>query len=86
MRQKDIAVLVLVGVTAAVISFLVAGAIFSPKKYSSKVPVIQKIDPVFPDVKNDPVYNSFLNPGALDLTVPVSIGDNQNNDPFSGSP
>ena len=82
MRQKDIAVLVLVGVTAAVISFLVAGAIFSPKKYSSKVPVIQKIDPVFPDVKNDSAYNVFLNAQALDPTQPVQIGNSVNNVPF----
>ncbi|OGL26184.1 hypothetical protein A3E49_03240 [Candidatus Saccharibacteria bacterium RIFCSPHIGHO2_12_FULL_49_19] len=84
MRQKDLAVLALVGITAAIISFFVAGAIFSPKKYSTKVPTVQKISSQFPDVKNDPTYNSFLNPQALDLTVPVQIGNSQNSAPFSG--
>jgi hypothetical protein len=83
MRQKDIATLILVGFVAAIISFLVAGAIFSPKKYSTQVLTVQEIDPNFPDVKNDPSYNSFLNPGALDLTVPVQIGNTQNDKPFN---
>ena len=85
MKQKNIALLVIVGLIAAIISFFVAGAVFSPAKYSAKVPVIKKIDSTFPDVKNDSAYSSFLNPKALDLTVPVKIGDSQNNDPFSGS-
>lgn len=84
MKQKNTLVIVLVCAVAALISFFVAGKIFSPQKYSTKVPTIQKIDPAFPDVKNDPAYSSFLNPNALDLTVPVSIGNDQNNNPFSG--
>jgi hypothetical protein len=84
MRQKDIAALIFVAAIAAVISFLVAGAVFSPKKYSTQVPVAQDIDGTFPDVKNDPAYSSYLNPNGLDLTVPVQIGDSQNTAPFSG--
>jgi len=84
MKQKDIATLLLVGFVAAIISFFVAGSIFSPQKYSTEVPTIQPIDSQFPDVKNDPAYNSFLNPNGLDLTVPVQIGGSQNNAPFSG--
>ena len=84
MKQKNILSLVLVCAVAALISFFVAGKIFSPQKYSTKVPTIAKMDPTFPDVKNDPAYSSWLNPKALDLTVPVSIGTNQNKDPFSG--
>ena len=84
MRQKDIVVLVFVAFIAAIISFLVAGAIFSPQKYSTQVPVAQEIDGTFPDVKNDPAYSSYLNPSGLDLTVPVQIGDSQNSAPFSG--
>lgn len=84
MKRSDLAVLILVGGLAALISFFVAGAIFSSKSYSTKVPTIQAIDGTFPDVKNDPAYNSFLNPNGLDLTVPVQIGGPQNSDPFSG--
>lgn len=83
MKRSDIAVLILVVGFAAIVSFFVAGAIFSPKSYSTKVPTIAPIDGTFPDVKNDPAYSSFLNPNGLDLTVPVQIGA-QNSDPFSG--
>lgn len=83
MKQKDVMTLVIVGLVAAVISFFIAGNIFSPKKYSAKVPVAPKIDGTFPDVKNDPAYNVIFNPNALDLTVPVQIGGNQNQAPFS---
>lgn len=84
MSQKDIATLALVGFIAALFSFFISGAIFSPKKYSTKVPTAEAVDPTFPDTKNEPTYSSILNPNALDLTVPVSIGNSQNNDPFSG--
>jgi len=74
MKQKDIAVLVMVGFFAAIVSFVVAGSMFSPKKYSAKVPTVDKIEANFPDVKNDPVYKNFINPNSIDLTVPVKIG------------
>jgi len=83
MKQKDIAVLVLVGFVAAIASFIVSGAIFSPKKYSSSVPAVQKISKQFPDVKNDSAYSSFLDPSALDLTVPIETGNSQNTQPFN---
>jgi hypothetical protein len=83
MKQKDVLTLVIVGLVAAVISFFVAGNIFSPQKYSTKVPVAPKIDATFPDVKNDPTYNVIFNPNALDLTVPVQIGGSQNQAPFN---
>jgi len=83
MKQKDVVTLVIVGMVAGVISLFVAGNIFSPKKYTTKVPVAPKIDATFPDVKNDPTYNVIFNPNALDLTVPVQIGGNQNQAPFN---
>lgn len=83
MRQKDIAVLILAAGISALVSFIVAGAIFNPSKYSTKVPVALPIEPNFPDVTNDSNFNTFLNPKALDLTVPVQIGDSQNEDPFN---
>lgn len=83
MKQKDIAMLVLVGFFAALISFFIAGIIFSPKKYSSEVPTTQPVDSNLPDAKNDPAYSGFLNPNAIDLTVPVQIGNSQNESPFN---
>ena len=84
MMQKNIVLLIGVGFMAALISFLVTSTIFGTSNNKTKVPIILPIDGTFPDVKNDSAYSSFLNPQALDLTVPVQIGDNQNSDPFSG--
>ncbi len=75
MKQKDAFALVMVGAFAAVMSFIISGAIFSPKKYSTKVPTAEPIVATFPDVKNDPAYSNFINSNSLDLTVPVKIGN-----------
>lgn len=83
MKQKDIAALVMVGIFAAIVSFFIAGAVFSPKKYSSEVPTAQPIEAALPDVANDPAYNTIFNPNAIDLTVPVQIGNSQNETPFN---
>ncbi len=83
MKQKDIVALVMVGFFAAILSFFISGALFSPKKYSSEVPTAQPISPTLPDVANDPTYSSIFNPQALDLTVPVQIGNSQNETPFN---
>lgn len=86
MKRKDLLLLISVAVGTGVISLIIAGLLFAPKRLSTKVPVVKPIDSSFPDVVNDPTYNSFLNSNALDLTQPVRIGNNQNQAPFNGSP
>jgi hypothetical protein len=87
MKRRDIVILIGVAVISGIFSLVLANALFSPKKLTQKVPVVQKISDSFPDVKNDPTYNSFLNDKALDLTQPVQIGPhNQNQKPFNSSP
>lgn len=76
MNQNDILKLVAAGVFSAIFSFIISGMIFSPKKYSANVPTIENYSSDFPDVKNDPAYNSYLNPDMIDLTIPVKIGEN----------
>ncbi len=85
MRRRDILTIVAAAVITAIFTFILASAVFSPKRFSSKVPVIDTINSSFPDIKNDSAYNSFLNSNALDLTQPVQIGNNQNQAPFGGS-
>ncbi len=85
MQRKDILTLGLTAFVAAIFSFIAAGLIFnSPSKHNSTAPVVTAISPTFPDVKNDPNYNSFLNGQALDPTQPIQIGNNSNNTPFNG--
>ena len=84
MKRKDIAMLAAVAAITGIISLIISSIFFSvPKNRSSKVPAVETITTSFPDVKNDPAYQSFLNAGALNPAQPVQIGDTQNTTPFS---
>lgn len=82
MKPKDLAVIGLVAVVVAFISFIVAGVIFKPVSGSTNVPEVTAIEPTFPDVKNDSKYSAIFNPQALDPTQPVQIGNQNNTVPF----
>ncbi|HEX5448049.1 MAG TPA: hypothetical protein VFW90_02505 [Candidatus Saccharimonadales bacterium] len=83
MKNKNLALMVIVAVFAAIISFVVSGAIFgSPQKNPIKVPVVTKISSDFPDVNNDSTYTSFFNQNALDPTQLITIGGSGNDAPF----
>lgn len=85
MRRKDIALLVGVGLFAAIISFIMANLIFKPHARNASVPTAITLPSTFPDIKNDPAYNSFLNPNALNPAQPVPVGNSKNSSPFNGS-
>jgi hypothetical protein len=82
MKQKDIALIILVATVTAFASFVIAKNIFKPPVGSTEVPVVTAIDPNFPDVKNDSQYNTIFNNQALDPTQPVQIGNPNNVNPF----
>jgi hypothetical protein len=85
MKRKEIATVIVVAVVAAVVSLVIAGALFnSPAKHTATAPNVQPISSTFPDVKNDPDYN-FFNNNALDPTQPIQIGNSSNNSPFNGT-
>jgi hypothetical protein len=85
MRRSDILIITGVAVVSAIFSLILTSILFSgPKNRSEKVPVSQAITATFPDVKNDPAYNTFFNTNALDPAQPVSVGNAQNNQPFNG--
>ena len=76
--------LIAVAIVTAIISLIISSALFnSPAKHNLKAPVVQAMPSSFPDVKNDPAYNTFLNEKALDATQPIHIGNSQNNSPFN---
>jgi hypothetical protein len=86
MKQKDILLLVVVGFLTALFSFMLTGAIFkTPVNRSTKVPVAGSVSTTFPDIKNDPSYNTIFNSKALDPAVPLQVGANPNDQPFNGS-
>ncbi|MEX1995193.1 MAG: hypothetical protein WD887_00235 [Candidatus Saccharimonadales bacterium] len=86
MKKKDTLSLIVTGVITGVISLLIASAIFqTPASRRTQVQTASPISPTLPDVKNEPVYKSFLNDKALDPTQPIQIGGTSNNSPFSNS-
>jgi hypothetical protein len=81
MKQKDIALIIIIIFVSAFISFFISKAIFaSPKNRQQSVEVVEPISADFP--KPD---NRFFNGTAFDPTQLITIGQNTNPDPFSGS-
>lgn len=83
MKRSDLTLLISVAAVSALISFFVAGSLFNSPSKRTKVPVVQALNSNFPDVKNDPAYQLFLYPGALDPTQPIQIGNTKNSTPFN---
>ena len=81
MKQKDIALIVVIVFISAIISLLLSNAIFvSPKNRQQQVEVVQPITSDFP--KPD---GQFFNNQANDPTKLITIGQNANTDPFSST-
>jgi hypothetical protein len=81
MKQKDLALIVVIVVISAVISLVVSNSIFaSPKNRQQQVEVVQPITTDFPTPDTH-----YFNNQAFDPTKPITIQQNANSDPFRGS-
>jgi hypothetical protein len=81
MKQKDLALIVFVVFMSAIFSLFLSKAIFAPpKNRQQKVEVVEPITADFP--KPDERY---FNNKSFDPTKLITIGNNSNPDPFSGS-
>lgn len=81
MKQKDIALIVIIVIISAVVSLLLSNRIFvSPKNRQQQVEVVQRISSDFP--KPD---DRFFNNQAFDPTKQITIGQNTNPQPFSST-
>lgn len=81
MRQKDIAVLILVAAISAMISFFVSGMLFgSPSDREEQVEEVQAISSSL-----DQADQRYFNDQAIDPTQPITIGPNANPAPFQTS-
>lgn len=78
MKQKDIALVVIIVIISAFLSiFISKNLISSPKNRQAKVEVVEKISSDF----QQPSTNYF-NSSAVDPTKLIQIGDNSNPKPF----
>ena len=79
MKQKDIALIIVVVFISGVLSLFLSNILFaSPKNRQEKVAVVEPITADFqqPDKK-------YFNSDAIDPTQIIKIGDNNNNQPFN---
>lgn len=79
MKQKDLALIVVVVVFSVVVSVALSNLLIaSPKNRQQSVEVVQAINDTF--TTPDPHY---FNNQAFDPTQLITIGDNNNTDPFA---
>lgn len=81
MKQKDIVVVIIVAAISCVIAFFVAGKIFvSDEKKQQTAEVVDVIteDFTLPDER-------YFNSESINPTRESELGENENQDPFSGS-
>lgn len=81
MKQKDIALIIIVVFFSAIISYFLSGTLFAPpENRQQEVEVVQPITADFP--KPD---SRYFNDKAFDPTQQITIGQNANPDPFSST-
>lgn len=81
MKSKDIALIIAVVFISAIMSFVLSGTLFaSPKNRQQQVEVVEPITANFPQPDSH-----YFNNQAFDPTKTITIGQNNNTDPFSGT-
>lgn len=82
MKRKDLFLILVIVFVSAVTSLLISKAIIaSPKNRQQQVEVVQPITADFPQPDR-----RYFNSSAFDPTKLITIGQNGNPDPFSGTP
>lgn len=81
MKQKDVALIIVIIAISAVVSLFASKAIFTPpKNRQQQVEVVQPITANFPQPDTN-----YFNSSSIDPTQLINVGQNTNSDPFSGS-
>lgn len=81
MKQKDIALLIVIAAISGIVSYVVSTKIFvTPANRQQKVETVDAISPTF-QVPNDRYFNSQ----SVDPTRLVELGANNNQNPFKGA-
>jgi len=81
MKQKDIALIIVIAAVSAVVSFFVSGKVFvTPSNRQQQVEVVDPINASFqtPDKK-------YFNSSSIDPTQSSTIGNGTNQASFNGS-
>jgi len=79
MKQKDIALIIVIAFFSAIISFVISGKIFvTPANRQQKVEVVDVINSQFQTPSTKYFNTSSINPTQL-----VQVGGNNNQNPFN---
>lgn len=81
MKQKDIALIAVIAIISAVVSFVASNKLFvTPSNRAQKVEVVDPIAASFqtPDKK-------YFNTSSIDPTQSSSLGTDNNQNPFNGA-
>lgn len=78
MKQKDIALIIVVIFFSGVIAFLLTEYVLLPKK--ERKLTVQKVDSISSEFKEPD--SKVFNPQAINPTKLIQIGDSSNQDPF----
>jgi|GEM_PF-126954 len=90
MKQKDLALIIMIVAISAVASYFLSNALpfGSPKSRQQKYELVQPINDTFPEVGTDDYKNSlgkYFNNTAFDPTQTINIGPASNTDPFKNT-
>jgi len=81
MKQKDVALIILISAISAVVSFTVSNILFStPQNRQQKVAVIDKISTQFSTPNSQ-----FFNSQSIDPTQLIEVQTSNNPNPFNGA-
>lgn len=78
MKQKDVALILVMVFISAILSFVISGQIFgSPKNKSQTAEVVEAITTEFP-----PLPSKYFNGNSINPTQLITIGGGTNPNPF----
>ena len=81
MKQKDVAMIIIIVAVSGAISLIVSKTLFtSQKARNQEVEIVDPITASFPTPSS-----KYFSSGSVDPTQPVQIGNNNNQAPFNGS-
>lgn len=87
MKQKDLAPMIAAIVFCAIVAFVLSTLLIKGHSDDRQVKTAGEVSTQFPDVRNDPKYNSIFNKNAIDPAQPIKVDNNNSSTtvPFSGT-
>lgn len=81
MKQKDVALIIIIAFISAVVSFFVSNKLFVTP--ANRQQAVEVVDPINSNFQNPD--SKYFNSNSIDPTQKPQIGAHSNQDPFNGS-